>query len=336
LTAEALLQNNRSMRPTGETALSSRIEDPAADTAPDAFRRDPGYLGADHLRNERRTWIVTGICAATLAVQVAGGLVFRSMALTASGLHMAAHVAAMATAGAAYRLARRWAADPRFAFGTGKLGYLAGFANAVVLAVIAVIIAVESGERLFRPEAVDYDSALPLGIAGLAVTLVCMALLKPGRGGHGHDREGDLNIVAAHLHLSADAAVGVLAIAGLAAGRSLGWAWADPLAGLAGAALVAQFAISLVRRGAAALLDMTPSPELVRQIRDRLEAEGERVLDLHLWRLGPGHFAAVAAVAADRGQTAQALRARLGDIASLSHVTIELRERGEPGHGPVQ
>jgi cation diffusion facilitator family transporter len=299
----------------------------------DAFRQDRTYLGADHARNERRTWIVTAICAATLVAQIAGGLVFHSMALTASGLHMAAHVAALGTAAAAYALARRWANDRRFAFGAGKLGYLAGFANAVVLAVVAILIGVESLSRLIAPEAVDYDSALPLAVAGLAVTLVCMALLRPGPA-HAHDKDGDLNISAAHLHLTADAAVSVLAIAGLAAGRQLGWAWADPLAGLAGAGLVAQFALSLVRRGAAALLDMNPSPELAAEVTQRLQAEGERVLDLHLWRLGPGHFAAVAVVAGGPGTTVAGLRARLNGLAALSHVTLELRGEGEPGHGP--
>lgn len=300
----------------------------------DAFREDRTYLGADHGRNERRTWIVAAICAATLAVQIAGGLAFGSIALTASGLHMAAHVAAMGVAAIAYALARRWAGDARFAFGTGKLGYLAGFANAVVLGVISVLIAVESVTRLIKPEAVDYDSALPLAFAGLGVTMVCVVLLRPGQR-HLHDRDGDLNISAAHLHLTADAAVSVLTIAGLVAGRQLGWDWADPLAGLAGAALVAQFAAALIRRGGGALLDMNPSPELARQVRARLEAEGEQVVDLHLWRLGPGHFAAIAAVAAPAGRTTRDLRARLSGIAALSHVTIELRTPDETGHGHV-
>ena len=289
----------------------------------DAFRGDRTYLGADHRRNERRTWIVTAICAVTLAAQVAGGLVFHSMALTASGLHMAAHVAALLVAAGAYALARRHAQNPRFAFGTGKLGYLAGFANAVVLGMTAVLIGVESVQRLLAPEAVDYDSALPLAVAGLAVTLVCVWLLRPRGKNH------DLNLSAAHLHLSADALVGVLAIAGLAAGRRFGWTWADPLAGLAGAALVAQFAISLVRKAAAALLDMNPSVELTAAIRARLEAGGEHVLDLHLWRLGPGHHAAVAVVSAAQPLGAEAYHARLNGLAGLSHVTVEVRGPGQ-------
>ena len=285
----------------------------------DAFRGDRVYLGADHRRNERRTWIVTAICAVTLMAQVAGCVLFRSMALTASGLHMAAHVAALLVAAGAYALARRHAQDARFAFGTGKLGYLAGFANAVVLGMTAVLIAVESIKRLLAPEEVAYDSALPLAFAGLAVTLVCVWLLKP------ETKDHDLNLSAAHLHLSADALVGVLAIAGLAAGRMFGWTWADPLAGLAGAALVAQFAVSLIRKAAAALLDMNPSAELTAEVRQRLEAGGEHVVDLHLWRLGPGHHAAVAVVSAAHPLGAEAYHARLKGLSGLSHVTVEVR-----------
>ena len=257
-------------------------------------------------------------------------MLFHSMALTASGLHMAAHVAALLVASGAYALARRHAANPRFAFGTGKLGYLAGFANAVVLGVTAVLIAVESVQRLLAPEAVNYGSALPLAVGGLAVTLVCVWLLKPTE----HGRH-DLNISAAHLHLSADALFGVLAIAGLLAGQRLGWTWADPAAGLAGAFLVAQFAISLIRRAGSTLLDMNPSPELTAEIRARLEAEGEEVADLHLWRLGPGHNAAVAVVASAEPRPAQAYHARLKGLAGLSHVTVEVRLEGAPV-APIQ
>lgn len=306
----------------------------AGPPAMDAFREDRVYLGADHRRNERRTWIVTGICAATLVAQLAGGVVFKSMALTASGLHMAAHVAALLVAALSYALARRYAGDTRFSFGTGKIGYLAGFANAVVLAATALFIAVESVERMVAPHEVEYAGALPLAFAGLALTLVCAWLLKPGRTDHGHDKDGDLNLSAAHLHLTADALVAILAIAGLAAGQRLGWAWADPLAGIAGAALVAQFAWSLLRRAGASLLDINPSPELTAEIRARLAAEGEQVLDLHLWRLGPGHHAAIAVIAAKTPLSPQAYRARLSGLAGLSHVTVEVRAEGpvEP-HG---
>ncbi len=291
----------------------------------DAFRGDRVYLGADHARNERRTWLVAAICVLTLAGQIGGGLIFNSMALIANGVHMAAHVAALVVAAGAYRMARRYAQDPRFSFGTGKLGYLAGFANAAVLAVSAMLVAVESSHRVLSPSPVAYDGALALAGAALAVNLVCMWLLRPAHA-HAHDRDGDLNLSAAHLHLAGDAAVSALAIAGLGLGRLFGWAWADALAGLAGAVLLAHFAWRLMVRTGAVLLDVNPSPELTAEIRRRMEAGGERLLDLHLWRLGPGHHAAIVVVESPDAQPAEIYRARLAGLPGLSHVTVETRQ----------
>lgn len=305
---------------------STAPDTPESPQALDAFRADRVYLGADHRRNERRTWIVTVICAATLVALVAGGAATRSLALIASGLHMAAHVAALLVASAAYALARRHVRNPAFSFGTGKLGYLAGFANAVVLAVTAVLIGVESVMRLAQPEVVDYGVALPIAGGGLVVNLVCIWLLRPtGAAAARNDPEGDLNLTAAHLHLSADAAVSVLALAAILAGRQLGWRFADPAAGLLAAGLVGQFAWMLMRRAGAALLDINPSPSLTAEVRRRLSDEGERVIDLHLWRLGPGHHAVIAAIAAAHPKPVATYRARLAGLAGLSHVTVEVR-----------
>ncbi len=292
----------------------------------DAFREDRTYLGADHRRNERRTWIVTAICAATLVALVVGGATTGSMALMASGLHMGAHVIALLVAAAAYGLARRHADNPAFSFGTGKIGYLAGFANAVVLAVTAALIAAESVARLLHPEDVHYQDALPIALGGLLVTLVCVWLLKPsGVTAERYDPQGDLNLSAAHLHLTADAAVGVLALGAIFAGQ-LGWAFADPLAGLLAAVLVAHFAWGLMKKAGAALVDINPSPELTAEVRRRLSDEGERVIDLHLWRLGPGHHAVIAVIAAAHPKPVATYRARLAGLAGLSHVTVEVRD----------
>lgn len=291
----------------------------------DAFRGDRVYLGADHARNERRTWIVAGVCLITLAAQIGGGLAFNSMALIANGVHMGAHVAALVVAAGAYRMARRFAQDPRFSFGTGKLGYLAGFGNAAVLAVSAVLVAVESGRHLLSPSPVAYDGALALAVLALVINLICMWLLRPVHD-HAHDKEGDLNLSAAHLHLAGDAGVSALAIVGLGLGRAFDWPWADALAGLAGAVLLAHFAFRLLVRTGAVLLDVNPSPELTAEIRRRLEGEGERLLDLHLWKLGPGHHAAIVVVEASAPQAAEAYRARLAGLHGLSHVTVETRQ----------
>ncbi|MFN3521081.1 MAG: cation diffusion facilitator family transporter [Phenylobacterium sp.] len=294
----------------------------------DAFRTDRSYLGADHRRNERRTRVVAAICVLSLALQVAGGLAFNSMALLAGGLHMAGHVAALVVAAGAYGLARRFAADPRFAFGTGKIGYLAAFANAVVLGVTAVVVLAESVERIAAPHEVGYHAALPLAGASLAINLLCAWLLRPAPRAHDHDEFGDLNLNVAHLHLTADAAVAVLAILGLGAGELLGWTWADPAAGLLGALLIAQFALTLMRRAGGVLLDMNPSPALASEIRRRMQEAGGRVLDLHLWRLGPGHHAVILVVAGDGAGSPQDYRARLAGLPGLSHVTIEVRPKG--------
>ena len=314
------------------TSTASAPDRPDTPEALDAFRADRVYLGADHRRNERRTWIVTAICAATLVALVAGGAATRSMALMASGLHMAAHVAALLVAAAAYALARRHAGNPAFSFGTGKLGYLAGFANAVVLAVTAVLIGAESIIRLLNPQTVDYQDALPIALGGLVVNLVCIWLLKPTQvAAQRNDPQGDLNLSAAHLHLTADAAVSVLALAAVAAGEFANLGFADPLAGLLAAVLVARFAWTLLTRAGAALLDINPSPELTAEVRRRLSDEGERVIDLHLWRLGPGHHAVIAVIAAAHPKPVATYRARLAGLAGLSHVTVEVRS-GADGH----
>jgi cation diffusion facilitator family transporter len=308
----------------------------APDTAAlDAFREDRTYLGADHVRNERRTWIVTAICMLTLVGLLVGGGVTGSIALTASGLHMGAHVVSLLVASAAYALARRHAGNPAFSFGTGKLGYLAGFTNALVLVATAGLIAMESGHRLLGhgDGHVHFGGALPIAAGGLAINLVCILLLRPSGATAGrNDPEGDLNLSAAHLHLSADAVVSVITLAALLAGHELGWEMADPVAGLLAAALVGHFSWRLLRRTGAALLDINPSQDLTAEVRRRLTSGGETLVDLHLWRLGPGHHAVIAVIAADHPTTAQAYRDRLAGLGGLSHVTVEVRGRMDGAH----
>ena len=306
---------------------------PSEAAALDAFRQNRTYLGADHVRNERRTWLVTAICMGTLVALLAGGATTGSIALTASGLHMGAHVASLLVASAAYALARRHAANPAFSFGTGKVGYLAGFTNALVLAATAVMIGVESGQRLLSPEHVHFGDALPIAAGGLAVNVVCILLLRPtGATAARNDAEGDLNLSAAHLHLTADAAVSVIAFLALLAGRQLGWEMADPLAGLLAAGLVGHFAWTLLRRTGAALLDINPSRDLTAEVRRRLTSGGEDLVDLHLWRLGPGHHAVIAVIAADHPAPAGVYHDRLAGLGGLSHVTVEVRARADGAH----
>ena len=294
----------------------------------DTFRHDRAYLGADHGRNERRTWLVVAICVVTFCAQIGGGLIFHSMALVANGLHLAAHIVVLGAAAGAYGVSRHFANDPRLAFGAGKVGYLVGFTNGVVLAITGGVIGFESLQRVLKPESVSYDGAVALAAFALVVNMVCVWILRPRSVG-GHDPDGDLNFAAAHLHLSADAIVSGLALVSLAAARLWRLDWVDPLAALAGAVLVCHFAWRLLQRTGAALLDVTPSTALATEIRRALEIDGTQVTDLHLWRLGPGHHAAIIVLEAGNPQPATAYHRRLNGLSELSHITIEVRTNAE-------
>lgn len=288
------------------------------------------FLGREHERNERKTWAVIALCAAMTVLELAGGGLFGSLALVADGLHMATHAAALLIAAVAYAYARRHANDPSFAFGTGKLGDLAGFSSAIVLAMIALLIGYEAISRLLQPIAIDFDVAIPTAVLGLGVNLVSAWLLGDGdRGaveqqGHGLAHR-DHNMRAAFLHVVADVAVSVLAILGLLAGKFLGWSFMDPVMGIVGMLVIASWSYGLVRASGAVLLDMTPGREMAARIRAEIEIDGDRLHDLRVWRLGPGHLAAIVAVTTDRPREPDFYRARLVKLDLLSHVTVEIR-----------
>jgi len=296
----------------------------------DAWTHGHRYLGHGHAHAERRTRLATLFTAAFMGVEIACGLIFNSMALLADGIHMATHVGALGLAAAAYFLARRHAQDTRFTFGTGKFGDLAAFASAVILGVLGLGVAVESALRLFETQSVAYAQALPVAGLGLAVNLVSALILQTPHGHHGeHDHHGhhhDLNMRAAYLHVLADAATSVLAIAALGAGWLWGLSFLDPLAGLVGAAVIASWAYSLIRDSALVLLDAEDDPVLAREIRGMIESElGARVSDLHLWRLGPGHRGLIVSLLSPDQVTAERIRGQLrARYASLSHVTVEI------------
>jgi cation diffusion facilitator family transporter len=323
----------------------------------DRFRHDHVYLGEHHERNERKTWGVIALCGAMMTAEIVGGLLFGSMALLADGLHMSTHAGALLIAAWAYTYARRHMHDKRFAFGTGKLGELAAYSSALILAMIALLIGYESVSRLFRPVHINFNQAIPIAVLGLGVNLVSAWLLRDDHdhahghhhadehGGHshanadhhhdhahGHDHDHaddrghkhDLNMRAAYLHVLADAAVSVLAIVGLLAGRLLGWVWMDPVMGIVGMLVIANWSWGLLQAAGGVLLDMSGSPGLARDIRAALEQGADRVADLHLWRLGPGHNAVIATVVTDAPTPASAYKARLAKVGGLSHVTIEV------------
>lgn len=328
----------------------------ARDLAPDAFEHSHVFLGAGHARNERRTWGVIALCAVMMAAEIAGGLIFGSIALVADGLHMSTHAGALLLAALAYSYARRHAHDPRFSFGTGKLGDLAGFASAVVLVMIALLIGYEAAMRLVAPVPIHYGEAIAVAILGLGVNVASVLMLGGGAHahahhygpGHGHDDDDDCahdhaeqdhhhdhrhamhrdnNLRAAVVHVMADAAVSILVIVGLLLGRFLGWAWMDPVVGFVGVVVIAAWSYALIRDTGAVLLDMTPDPDMAENIRRAVERDGDRLCDLHLWRLGPGHVGAIVSVCTTAPRAPAFYRDRLTAFRALSHVTIEVHPR---------
>jgi cation diffusion facilitator family transporter len=267
------------------------------------------------------------------------GLMSHSMALLADGWHMSTHVTAFLITAVAYYLARRHASNVRFSFGTGKIGVLGGFASAVVLSVVALLMAVESVRRLFVPLTIHFNEAIGIACLGLAVNLGCAFLLKDNHHhedhSHGSAHQHDLNLRAAYLHVLADAFTSVLAIVALSGGKFFGWAWLDPVVGMVGSGVVFSWAYTLLRDTSGILLDRTPpSSDLPEEIRRAVESDGDSlVTDLHVWQVGTGKFAAIVSIVAHRPKSSDEYRELLRGHAELVHLTIETQHCRE--HEPL-
>jgi len=296
------------------------------------------FLGEGHERNERRTWTVIALCSVMMVAEILGGLLFGSIALVADGLHMSTHASALLLAALAYRFARRHVDDDRFSFGTGKFGDLAGFTSAIVLAMIALLIGYEAATRFIWPVPISFNEAIPIAALGLIVNVVSALLLSGGHHDHAHADDHDHphphhaahrdnNLRAAVVHVLADGAVSIFVIFGLTLGRLFGWVWMDPAVGLLGAIVIAAWAYTLIRDTGAILLDMTPDRGMAERMRATIENDGDRLTDLHLWRLGPGHLGVIVSVATRKERGPDYYQALLGRFRALSHVTVEVQRQ---------
>ena len=301
----------------------------------DRWTHSHAFLGSKHVENERKTWLVVLLTATMMVVEIIGGMFYGSMALVADGWHMSTHAGALAISAFAYRYARAHAHDPRFTFGTGKLGELAGYSSALILFMIALIIGYEFAMRLLNPVTIGFDEAIAIAVVGLGVNLASAWLLREDHDhghhhyhdhahGHHHHHHHDHNIRSAYLHVLADALTSVLAIVALLAGKFYGLSWMDPAMGIVGAIVIAHWAVTLVRSSGAVLLDAVPDTDLATELRKRLEVGTDRVSDLHVWRVGPGHAAVIASVVADEPMMPDRYKDRLKGIDGLSHVTVEV------------
>lgn len=326
------------------------------------------FLGERHVANERRTWAAITLTSLMMTAEIVGGALFGSLAVIADGVHMATHALALLIAALAYTYARRYASDPRFVFSTGKLGDLAGYTSAIVLAMIALIIGYEAAARLVAPVEIHFDEAILIATLGLLVNVATAWILGGAQGHehaagdahhgparHDHDRDHvhehvhehvdehkhggathasvaaqDHNMRAAFVHVAADAAVSVLAIAGLLLGRFFGWIFMDPVMGIVGALVIANWAYGLVRDTGGILLDMRTDSTLADGIQRLIENGGDELEDLHVWRLGPGHFGAILSILTHEPRDAGYYRSQLCRFPMLSHVTIEVLRAPAP------
>lgn len=294
------------------------------------FRHSHDFV-SDFTKGENRTRIVIAITGVMMVVEITAGLLFHSMALLADGWHMSTHVIAFLITAVAYYFMRRHSSSEQYSFGTGKIGVLGGFASAVVLSMVALLMAGESVHRLFVPLAIHFNEAIGIACIALTVNLICALLLKDahryshddhsGEGRHRHD----LNLRAAYLHVLADAFTTLLAIVALTAGKFLGWSWLDPVVGLVGSGVVFSWAYSLLRDTSGILVDRTPlSSDLPDEIRRAVESDGDSIVtDLHVWQVGAGKFAAIVSIVAHEPRPSDFYRELFRQHGELVHVTIE-------------
>jgi cation diffusion facilitator family transporter len=301
--------------------------------------RDVSKFTHDHQFNrvdakaERNTKRVVLITATMMVVEIVAGYWLNSMALLADGWHMSSHAIAMGLSVMAYALARRYAKDRRFAFGTWKIEILGGFSSAMLLVVVAALMMYQSMERLFAPAPIYYNEAIVIAVIGLAVNLLCAWLLRGEHShehshGHHHDHGGhhDVNLRAAYIHVIADAATSVLAIIALTGGKVFGAIWLDPVMGIVGSILVARWAFGLLRESGRILLDAEMDQPVVEEIRDVVKEQfpSTAISDLHVWRVGRGSYACILGLVTTSALTAEDVRRQLAIHDELVHVTVEI------------
>jgi cation diffusion facilitator family transporter len=345
----------------------SASHDHATDDDLNAWRHDH-LFDAGSAQAERRTRAVTWITLVMMVLEIGAGWWFNSMALLADGWHMSSHAVAIGLSALAYAAARRYAQDPRFAFGTWKIEILAGFASAIFLVGVAGLMVFGSVERMLSPEPIHYQEALIVAVIGLGVNLVC-ALILGGAHEHdhghshghhhahahgdahqhedqhdnpnGHGHQHDLNLKAAYIHVLADAATSVLAIVALIGGWLWGWAWLDPLMGIVGAVMVAIWAKGLIVQTGRVLVDREMDHPVVDEIREviaEIAPEAElRLTDLHVWRVGRGAYAcALTVVTTQTDLTPRRVRQALRVHDEIRHATIEIHHVRHLSHTPGQ
>lgn len=295
------------------------------------WKHSHNFAFGHEVESERRTFWVMLLTAVMTVVEIAAGWFYNSIALFADGWHMATHALALGIGYFAYRYARLHTGNDEYTFGTGKIQALGSYSSALILAFVALFVLGDSVRAFFVAEEIAYNQAIAVAFIGLIVNLVSIKLLHVGhRHGdgeghaHSHGHEHDHNLKAAYAHVVVDAMTSVLAIVALLAGKYLNWVWMDPLVGIIGAVIIAQWAWALLRNAMKMLLDRQPSASLLKDISTRIAGDGDsQVADLHVWNIAPGRVAAIISVVTHEKRVTDDYKYRLKDL-GLSHITIEL------------
>ncbi len=280
-----------------------------------------------------------------MVFEIFGGWFFNSMALLADGWHMSSHMLALGLAYFAYKMARKYARDQRFCFGTWKIEILAGYSSAILLMVVAVFMGVQSIEHLFNPVNIHYNEAISIAIVGLIVNFICAWLLRENGHHHHHHHshddhdhhhdhhhshdDHDLNQKAAFLHVVADAVTSVLAIIALFAGKYFGWDFLDAILGIVGAVLVAQWSWGLIRETGKTLLDAEMEHPVVKEIQEVVEELDNQIMitDLHVWKVGRSKFSCILSLnTVNDSLTAEVVRKALSIHEEIVHISVEINK----------
>jgi cation diffusion facilitator family transporter len=284
-------------------------------------------------RGERNTRRVIVLTLSMMVIEITAGYLFGSMALLADGWHMGTHAVALGITAFAYYYARRHSDNPNYSFGTGKVGVLGGFTSAVVLAVIALLIGVESIQRLVSPQPIRFNEAIAVAIVGLVVNVISAFLLQEKHHhhhGHGRDHGNiktfrDHNLRAAYFHVLADALTSLLAIIALFTGKAFGWIWMDPIMGIVGALIISRWSYGLLVDTGKVLLDRDVNQEAVEEIRSIIESDSDnRVSDLHVWRVGSHQLSAIVSIVTHYPKSPDHYKELLADYDEIAHVTVEV------------
>ncbi len=311
-------------------------------------------------KNEILTLVVVIITLVTMVAEIVAGILSGSMALLSDGIHMGTHAVALFITLAAYIFARKHINNPEYSFGTGKVGVLGGYTNAVLLLIAGAAMAFESIERIIHPVEILFNEAIIVAVVGLIVNIASAFILGHGHPGdahgcsedkdHGHDHHEsdhhghghshnndnnhtnhrDHNLTAAYLHVITDALTSVLAIFALVMAKYFGFTWADPVVGILGAVLVTRWAVGLLKQTSSVLLDKGGYADEIQSLRSHIESSTTTVKDLHLWQISENERSLILSLESTENRSPRHYHELVQQVGHYDHITVEVNKKKQP------